>query len=159
MAPYSFCWITNSDVLIGAFFVPTAIVLLISFVLTTIVIVQICQVRSYHDKLGWQSVFELFSIFFTCSGGLIALVVMGTLLVVFADSPNQLLIMVAAVLFVIQALAFWVVIFPRRSNMTLWAMLFMCQLGKTWIFCFSGVGVCSSLVLVLQARCSSPILR
>ncbi len=127
--PYSFCWISNSDVLIGAFFVPASIVMIVSLVTTSIVMVQIFRVRKFHDKLTVNSVLELLAIFITCSGGLIALVVMGVLLIVFSDNPNQVLLLISGILFVLQALALWVVVVPRKSNMQLWALFFVCRIG------------------------------
>jgi hypothetical protein len=128
--PYSFCWIPNPDILIGAFFAPASLVMVGSVVVTTVVIVQICRVRSFHGKVNAQSVLELISIFVTCCGGLIALVVLGVLLLVFADSPNQVLLLISSLLFLVQALALWVIVFPRSGNMKLWTMLFTCKLQK-----------------------------
>lgn len=101
-----------------------------SLVLTSLVIVQICRVRRFHDKINLQSVLELVAIFATCSGGLIALVVLGVLLVVFADNPNQVLLLASACLFLVQALAMWIIVFPRKGNMKLWTMLLTCKLKR-----------------------------
>ena len=128
--PYAFCWIETSSVLIGAFYAPAIAVLALSLVLTCIVCFQVFRVRRYHKKINFQSIAEIVSIFLTCSGGLIALVVLGSLLVIYADDNVPYMLLVASLLFFVQALSLWVVLFPRRHNMVIWAMMASGELGQ-----------------------------
>jgi hypothetical protein len=128
--PYAFCWILDSRVLIGAFFAPALAVLTFSLVATVVVCFQVCSVRCYHKKVNAQTILEVMSIFLTCSGGLIALVVLGTLLVIYADDPQPFLLLIAALLFLLQSVALWLVVFPRQQAMMLWAYLLTCTAGQ-----------------------------
>ena len=130
VAPYAFCWIQDNSVLIGAFFAPALAVLAFSLGVTVVVSVQVCSVRCYHKRVNGQTVLEVISIFLTCSGGLIALVVLGTLLIIYADDPQPFLLLVTALLFLLQSVALWVVVFPRKQAMIMWALVLTCNAGQ-----------------------------
>lgn len=112
---------------VPAFYGPALAVLAVSLVTTVIVCVQVCSVRTYHRGVTVQTIVEVMSIFLTCAGGLIALVVLGTLLVIYSDNGLAYMLLVAALLFFLQALALWLVVFPRKQNMILWALVLSCS--------------------------------
>ena len=136
MAPWRFCWIrTDSSfvVLLGAFYVPAFIVVLLNLVLSLILVVHVVRVRKSAKKtLDKDTVYATVTLFLSTNVGTFGFSMLGLFSYLSSSSAFSLSISAAifavmAALLFLQALVYWYVYFATLSTMEMWGLVLSCQ--------------------------------